>query len=325
MSTVLITGGAGYVGSHVALDLLDAGRRVVIIDDLSTGSQEAVPQAASFFCGDIRDEELTARVIAECDVAAIVHMAAMASVPESVADPVRCHSINVAGTQSLLQAAAQNGVTGFIFSSTSTVYDENAPLPFCEDAPTGPISPYAITKLAGEELLRQQTAMRGVVLRYFNVAGADPLLRAGDRKRDSTLLIKSALECAAGKRAGLKIFGDDYPTADGTCVRDYVHVSDIARAHRLALDYVDGGGQSDVFNLGVGRGFSVREVLSAVRQVTAMDFAEEIAPRREGDPPSIYANSDKARRVLHFVPQRPQLETIVADAWAWERHLQPAD
>lgn len=315
--TVLLTGGAGYVGGHVALALHDAGWRIVVLDDLSTGDRRGVLSAAVFYEGEIGDGALLDSIFAKHDIAAVLHLAAVASVPESVANPARCDKINRRDSAVLIGAARKRNISRFIFSSTSVVYDENAAPPFAEDAPLRPISPYAESKLAAEKELAA-AGMQFAVLRYFNVGGADAKGRAGNYKKHDTTLIKSALECAAGKRPHLNIYGTDYPTPDGTCIRDYIHVSDIAAAHVLALDYLMNGGKPDIFNLGLGRGFSVREVVVAAKKITGVDFLEKETARREGDPAMIYANAQKARRVLGFAPKAETLEEIIADAWAWE-------
>ena len=321
--TILLTGGAGYIGAHIALELLDANRRVVVLDDLSTGDRKSIPPQAIFAEGDIRDSALLDSISRSENAGAIIHAAAVASVPESIADPARCRDININGANAVIQAARRSGIPYVVFSSTSAVYDENAPAPFAEDSPTSPISPYAESKLAAEKTLAKiaetDSNFRFASLRYFNVAGADPSLRTGDRKRAATTLIKSALECAAGKRPYVDIFGADYPTPDGTCVRDYIHVSDIARAHLLALAHLENGGDSEVFNLGIGRGFSVREIIAAAKSITGIDFMTRESPRRPGDPAAIVADISKANRVLGFRPHYADLEKIIADAWAWEK------
>lgn len=318
----LLTGGAGYVGAHVALALRDAGWRIVILDNLSAGKREGVLPEAVFCEGEVGDAALLDSVFSAHRFAAVLHLAAISSVPDSTADPARCDKINRADSQILIDAARKFGVPHFIFSSTSVVYDEDAAPPFSEESPLRPKSPYAASKLAAEQILAAQDAPRFAALRYFNVGGADPQLRAGNRKRRDTTLIKAALECAAGVRPHLHICGRDYPTADGTGVRDYVHVSDIADAHILALNYLRNGGESGAFNLGLGRGFSVLEVIAAAKKITGADFPIYDAPRREGDPATIYGNPDKARRLLGFAPKHDSLEIIVAHSWAWEQKLQ---
>lgn len=321
--TILLTGGAGYIGGHVALALHDDGWRTVILDDLSTGDRRGVLPSAVFYEGDIGDGALLDSIFAKHNIAAVLHLAAVASVPESVANPARCDKINRQDSAVLIDAARKRNVFYFILSSTSAVYDENASPPFAEDALLRPISPYAETKLAVEQRLAAVGGMQYTVLRYFNVGGADANGRAGNYKKCDTTLIKSALECAAGNRPHLNIYGTDYPTADGTCIRDYIHVSDIAAAHVLALNYLINGGMPDIFNLGLGRGFSVREVIAAVKKVTGVNFAEKESARRKGDPAAVYANAQKAWRGLGFTPKFPELEKIIADSWVWER-AQPA-
>lgn len=320
MKTALLTGGAGYIGSHVGLALQDAGWRIVIVDDLSTGAREAIPPGVAFYEGEIGDESLLETAFSKHSIDAVVHLAAVASVPESVADPEKCDRINRRDTGTLVRVARHCRVPHFVFSSTSVVYDENTPPPYAEDSPLGPKSPYAASKLAAERIIAAAGFSGFAVLRYFNVGGADKQLRAGCRKAKDTTLIQSALECASGRRPLLCIYGTDYPTADGTCVRDYVHVSDIATAHVLALDYLQVGGASDVFNLGLGRGFSVREVIDVARKVTGIDIPVQDAPRREGDPPAIFADASKAKRTLEFLPAAQTLDGIISDSWAWVRH-----
>ena len=318
----LLTGGAGYIGAHVALALQDAGWRVVVLDDLSTGSREGVSPQCAFYEGEIGDAALLDSIFSAHSFAAVLHLAAVASVPESVAAPARCDKINRRDMQTLIDAARAHNAPHFIFSSTSAVYDEDGAPPFAEDAPLRPQSPYAESKLAGERMLAAADSLRFAALRYFNVGGADPQLRAGNRKRGDTTLIKAALECAAGVRPHLEICGRDYPTPDGTGVRDYIHVSDIAAAHASALSYLQNGGESGAFNLSLGRGFSVLDVVAAAKKATGADFPLRDAPRREGDPATIYGSPQKARRLLGFAPQFDSLEAIVAHSWAWERMLQ---
>ena len=324
-SPILVTGGCGYIGAHLVFALLDASYRVVVLDDLSTGFREALPAGVDFIHGDIRDASLLSGLFKDYGIGAVIHAAAVASVPESVSDPSRCYSVNVEGTGVLLESMVTHGVFHLVFSSTSGVYDESMLAPFAEDSALGPLNPYARSKLQGEEVIASFAA-RGVsasILRYFNVGGADPSLRAGDRKGTATTLIKSAFLCALGRRPYLSVFGTDYDTADGTCIRDYVHVSDIASGHLLALRHLFSGGRGGVavFNLGVGRGFSVREVIAAVKRVVGVDFALRDAERRAGDPSCLYADMTKAQDVLSFRPLYEDLDVIVRHGWAWERHL----
>lgn len=316
--SLLITGGAGYIGGHVALALHNAGYPLIILDDLSTGHRAGILPAAKFYAGDIGDQQLLNTIFTAHSITAVFHLAAVASVPESIADPTKCDRINRQSAAVLINAARRHAVPYFIFSSTSAVYDENGTPPFAEDSPLRPLSPYAETKLATEQYLAAAAQPSFAILRYFNVGGADENRRAGNHKAKDTTLIKSALECAAGKRKSLHIYGTDYPTPDGTGIRDYIHVSDIAKAHVLALNYLLAENNSDIFNLGLGRGFSVREIVTAVKKVTHVDFPTVDKPRRQGDPAVIYSNPQKAARHLNFAPCFPALEKIIADAWAWE-------
>lgn len=318
--TVLLSGGAGYIGGHVALALREHGWQIVVLDDLSTGNRAGVLSDSVFIEGNIGDRELLDSLFTAHQFTAVLHLAAVASVPESVAAPVRCDKINRQYSEVLINAAREHRTPYFIFSSTSVVYDENGTPPFAEEAALRPTSPYAASKLAAEQLLHATAHPHYAILRYFNVGGADPKLRAGNHKKKDTTLIKSALECVSGKRPHLLLYGTDEPTADGTCVRDYIHVSDIAAAHVLALEYLINGGKSDIFNIGLGRGFSVREVITAVRQITGNNFKVIESARREGDPATIIGNAQKAARILGFAPRHGDLHKIITDAWAWERH-----
>ena len=315
--SVLLTGGAGYIGGHVALALRERGWRVTAADDLSVGNRAAILPETAFYEGDIGDDNFLRALFAAEKFDAVAHLAAVASVPESVADPARCDLVNRVGSEKIIKMAQEHGVRHFVFSSTSAVYDESGEPPFAEDAPLRPISPYAASKLAAEKCLAA-SGLSHAILRYFNVGGVDAKMRAGNYKKSDTTLIKSALECASGRRPCLHIYGTDYPTPDGTGVRDYIHVSDIAAAHALALDYLRDGGKSDIFNLGLGRGFSVREVAAAAKEVSGVNFAVKDMPRREGDPATVFSNPQKARQLLGFTPASPDLKTIIADSWAWE-------
>jgi len=322
--TILVTGGAGYIGSQMALDLADAGERVVVLDNLSTGYAWAVPAGVPLVVGDTGDQALVAKLIREHNVEAIIHFAASIVVPDSVADPLGYYRNNTVNSRALIECAVKNGVRNFIFSSTAAVYGNPAEIPVKEDAPTQPISPYGWSKLMTEIMLRDAGSALGlnyVILRYFNVAGADPQCRGGQTSKLSTHLIKVAAETALGLRPKLDIFGADYPTPDGTCIRDYIHVSDLTRAHSDALRYLRTGGRSLTLNCGYGHGFSVKEVVEMVKRVSGVDFRVEIAPRRPGDPDSIVANSQAARVALGWQPRFDDLSTIVAHALAWEREL----
>ena len=321
---VLVTGGAGYIGSHMALALLDRGEGVVVLDNLVTGVRAQVPAQATFVEGDIADEDLVTRVLAEQNIQAIVHFAGSVVVPESVADPLKYYGNNTAATRNLLDAAVRAGIEQFIFSSTAAVYGiTDAPL-VDEDAPKEPPSPYGRSKLMTEWMLADlsaATALRYVVLRYFNVAGADPLGRTGQSTPGATHLIKRACQAALGRVPKLGIFGSDFPTRDGTGVRDYIHVTDLIGAHLLALDHLRGGGVSETFNCGYGSGFSVLEVIDAIERVTGITVPAERQPRRPGDPPMIVADSSKLKAALGWQPQYASLDTIVDHAFRWEKNL----
>ena len=322
--SILVTGGAGYIGSHMVHALVDAGERVVVLDDLSTGFDWAVAPAATLVRGDIGDQTLVGRLIAQHGVAAIIHFAGSVVVPESVAEPLRYYGNNTAKSRALIECAVKDGVKQFIFSSTAAVYGNPDRVPVGEDDPTAPLSPYGWSKLMTEVMLRDAGAAHGlahVALRYFNVAGADPALRTGQSTKGATHLIKVAVETALGKRAKMQVFGHDYPTPDGTCVRDYIHVTDLVRAHAAALAYLRGGGASATLNCGYGRGFSVLDVIETVKRVSGVDFAVETAPRRAGDPAQIVAGSDRIRATLGWRPQFDDLAVIARDALAWERKL----
>jgi UDP-glucose 4-epimerase len=322
--TILVTGGAGYIGSHMVHALSDAGEPVVVLDNLSTGFRFLVPGKVPFVVGSTGDRKLVEETIARHRVDAIIHFAASIVVPDSVADPLGYYANNTMNTCALLDTAIKAGVRQFIFSSTAAVYGNAEKVPVREDAPTAPISPYGTSKLMSEIMLHdtgKAHGLRFVVLRYFNVAGADPKLRTGQSTPLATHLIKVACEVALGKRAKIDVFGTDYATPDGTCVRDYIHVSDLARAHSAALAYLRRGGDSATFNCGYGRGASVFEVIDAVKRASGRNFAVEIAGRRPGDPPSLVADVSRIRSTLDWKPQFENLDTIVGHALAWERRL----
>ena len=321
---VLVTGGAGYIGSHMVLELLDAGEQVVVLDNLTTGFWWAVPPEAAFVQGDMGDQALVLRLIAEHDVKAIVHFAAKIVVPESVADPLGYYLNNTVRTRALLESAVQGGVKHFIFSSTAAVYGEPAMNPVPEDIALNPVSPYGRSKLMTEWMLQDVSRAHDlgyVILRYFNVAGADPRGRSGQSSPRATHLIKVACQTALGDRAFMEIFGEDYATPDGTCLRDYIHVSDLARAHMAALTHLRAGGASDIFNCGYGRGYSVKQIVDVVKQVSGVDFKARMSPRRPGDPAAIVARADRIRDVLGWQPRLDDVEKIVAGALAWEKSL----
>jgi UDP-glucose 4-epimerase len=322
--TVLVTGGAGYIGSHMVHMLAEAGQSVVVLDNLSTGFAWTLPKAVPLIVGDTGDQVLVSRLLAEHGVDAIVHFAASLVVPESMADPLGYYRNNTANSRSLIESAVKANVKHFIFSSTAAVYGNPQSNPVREGDATVPISPYGMSKLMTEIMLRDAAAAHGftyAVLRYFNVAGADPQLRTGQATKGATHLIKVALETALGRRAKIDVFGTDYDTPDGTCIRDYIHVSDLVQAHADALAYLRTGGQSSTFNCGYGRGFSVLDVIGTVKKVAGVDFAVELTGRRPGDPAEIVASSRRIRDALGWQPRFDDLPTIVGHALAWEKKL----
>ena len=322
--TVLVTGGAGYIGSHMVHEFADAGEPVVVLDNLSTGFRYLIPTSVPFVAGNTGDRALLNDLITRHAITAIVHFAASIVVPESVSDPLGYYSNNTMNTCTLLDVAIKTGVRHFIFSSSAAVYGTAEKVPVPESAPTVPVSPYGMSKLMTEIILHDAAKAHGlkfVSLRYFNVAGADPKLRTGQASLAATHLIKVACETAVGKRAKMEIFGKDYPTPDGTCIRDYIHVTDLVQAHSSALAYLRNGGASTTLNCGYGRGASVFEVVDAVRRVSGRDFPVEISGRRPGDPPALIANVDRIRATLPWRPQFQNLDTIVAHALAWEKQL----
>ncbi len=322
--SVLVTGGAGYIGSHMVLALLDAGEDVVVIDNLSTGYRWAVAPGAKLIVADIADTATVEDAIQERAVDAIIHFAGSIVVPDSVADPLGYYLNNTVKSRALIATAVACGVKNLIFSSTAAVYGNPAQNPVTETAALAPVSPYGSSKLMTEMMLADTAIahdFRYVALRYFNVAGADPRGRSGQSTPRATHLIKVACETALGKRRELQIFGTDYPTNDGTCVRDYIHVTDLASAHSAALAYLREGGKSDIFNCGYSKGYSVKEVVDAVKRVSGVDIRAMPAPRRDGDPAAIVAASDKIRQVLGWKPEHDDLDRIVAQALAWERKV----
>jgi len=322
---VLVTGGAGYVGSHAVLALLDAGWPVAVIDDLSTGFDWAVPEGAFFEEGDIADADLVGRMIEEHRIGAIMHFAGSVVVPDSVVDPLRYYANNTVKSRALIESAVKGGVGHFIFSSTAATYGIPESIPVAEDAATQPINPYGWSKLMTERMLKDSAAaypLNFCALRYFNVAGADPEGRAGQSTAGATHLIKVAVEAAVGRRGHVDVYGTDYDTPDGTGVRDYIHVSDLAAAHVHALErLIAAPGESLILNCGYGRGFSVLEVLDAVDRATNRKVERRLCPRRAGDPPALVADNKAILAALPWRPTRADLDTIVADALAWERKL----
>jgi len=321
---VLVTGGAGFIGSHMVLALLDAGEKVIVLDNLSTGFRWAVPPAATLVVGDVGDQDLVRTVIRKYGVQSIVHFAGSIVVPESVADPLGYYNNNTVKSRALMEAAVATGLKQFIFSSTAAVYGNPAENPVSETAQPAPMSPYGWSKLMTEVMLADTSRAHDfnyVALRYFNVAGADPKGRSGQSTPRATHLIKVACETALGQRAHMDVFGTDYPTHDGTCIRDYIHVTDLISAHVAALDYLRTGGKSEIFNCGYSKGFSVLEVIEAVKRVSGVDFDVRLVPRRPGDPAAIVAGSQKIRDQLGWQPRHDDLDEIVRHALSWEDHL----
>jgi UDP-glucose 4-epimerase len=323
MSTILVTGGAGYIGSHVVRQLGERGEKLVTLDNLSSGFKSAVLHG-DFVQGDTGDAALVADVLKKHKVDTVLHFAAHIQVPESVAQPLKYYRNNTANTRTLLECCVQAGVKHFVFSSTAAVYGMPETGLASEDSPTVPINPYGMSKLMSEIMLRDVAAvtpLRYVALRYFNVAGADPGGRIGQCTPQATHLIKVACEHVVGKRKRIEIFGTDYDTPDGTCVRDYIHVEDLAAAHLKALDYLRNGGAPVTLNCGYGRGFSVREVLAEVARVAGARLAVVESGRRAGDPPQLIAAADRIRQSLGWTPRHQDLAGIVATALAWEKRL----
>jgi UDP-glucose 4-epimerase len=324
MGTILVTGGAGYIGSHTVLQLRARGEQVVVLDNLSTGFRQAVIDAP-LVVAEVGDREQVLAVIRRYGVDTVMHFAAHTIVPESVRDPLKYYGNNTCSTRNLLQVCNETGIRHVVFSSTAAVYGIPNGDYAEESSPTVPINPYGTSKLMSEWMLRDlslATDLRHVVLRYFNVAGSDPSGRIGQSTRLATLLVKVACEASVGKRPHVSIFGTDYPTPDGTGVRDYIHVEDLATAHLAALDYLRKGGESSTFNCGYGHGYSVREVLDAVQRVSGKPLTIREEPRREGDPPVLVARAERVRSVLAWQPKLDNLETIVRTSLGWEERLQ---
>jgi len=322
--SVLVTGGAGFIGSHMVLELLDAGEDVFVLDNLSTGFRWAVPAEAKFVEGDVGDHALVRRLLRRNPIDAIIHFAGSIVVPESVADPLGYYLNNTCKSRSLLAVAVKTKIPHFIFSSTAAVYGIAKISPVTEDVEPTPISPYGSSKLMTEIMLRDTAKahpLRYVALRYFNVSGADPKGRSGQSTPHATHLIKVASQAALGERVYLEVFGTDYPTPDGTCLRDYIHVTDLVGAHLDALRYLRQGGKSEVLNCGYGRGFSVLDVIASVKSAAKSDFAVRMGPRRSGDPAALVAKAGRIREVFGWKPRYDDLDTIVGHALNWERHL----
>jgi UDP-glucose 4-epimerase len=323
MSRILVTGGAGYIGSHVALQLRTRGEEIVVLDNLSTGFRDAV-RGAPLVVGDVGDRELVERVLNEHGIDTVIHFAAHTIVPESVRDPLKYYGNNTCGTRSLLASCAAAGVRHFVFSSTAAVYGMPASGIADEETPTCPINPYGSSKLMSETMLRDLSAatpLRHVILRYFNVAGCDPEGRIGQSTLNATLLIKVACEHAVGKRDRLEVFGSDYDTPDGTCIRDFIHVDDLAAAHLNALDHLRDNGESLTVNCGYGHGYSVREVIETVERVAQRQLNVIDKPRRLGDPRMLIARTERLVERFGWKPRHDDLEFIVRTAYAWEQRL----
>jgi len=323
-TSVLVTGGAGYIGSHMSFALTDKGERVVVLDDLSTGVRAQVSTGATFIEGKVGDAALVRRIIRDYQVESVIHFAGSIVVPESVAEPLRYYANNTLASHALIETCVQEGVRHFIFSSTAAVYSADAAQPLSETAPKLPISPYARSKLMTEWMLEdtaRASEFKYIALRYFNVAGADPKGRTGQSTPRATHLIKRAAQAALGRIPYLEILGTDYPTRDGTGVRDYIHVSDLIDAHVLALEALRAGGDSDCFNCGYGRGTSVREVVGEMERITGRPLPVREGPRRPGDPPMLVADSTKLQNRLGWRPRHDDLADIVRSALAWERRF----
>jgi UDP-glucose 4-epimerase len=319
---VLVTGGAGYIGSHTALALMERNEDVVILDNLQKGHRRAVKDA-KFYQGDIKDNEILDKVFNENEIDAVIHFAAESLVGESVENPLKYYRNNVGGTMNLLAGMKRHSVSRIVFSSTAAAYGEPESTPILETDKTNPTNPYGETKLAIEKMMKwfdQAYGIRYIALRYFNAAGAHMSGEIGEDHQPETHLIPIVLSVALGKRESIGIFGDDYPTPDGTCIRDYIHVTDLADAHLLALDRLRAGGESAVYNLGSGTGFSVKEIIEVAREVTGHAIPQVIAPRRAGDPAVLIASSEKIKKELGWNPRYDDIRTIISSAWEWHKN-----
>lgn len=324
--SILVVGGAGYIGSHAVHQLHDRGEKVVIIDNLETGNKQAIHANSSFYEGDIRDIDFLRSVFASESIDAVIHFAANSLVGESMENPLKYYDNNVHGTQMLLEAMVEYNVKNIVFSSTAATYGEPDTVPITEDMATNPANPYGETKLAMERMIEWADKAYGikyVSLRYFNVAGARQTGEIGEDHDPETHLIPIILQAALNKRPSVTIYGDDYNTPDGTCIRDYIHVEDLIDAHLLALKYLQQGGKSEIFNLGSSQGFSVKELVDTARSITGKEIPAVIGPRRAGDPSTLIASSTKAREILGWNPARTSIEEIMKDAWNW--HLTHPD
>ena len=317
---LLVLGGAGYIGSHTAVELLDRGHEVVIADNLITGYKQAVPKEAVFYQGDIRDYNFLNNLFKTEKIDAVIHFAAFSLVGESVTNPLKYYENNLYGTKVLLQAMIDNNVDKIVFSSTAATYGEPENIPILESDRTCPTNPYGETKLAMEKMMKWSAnayQLRYVSLRYFNACGAHKSAKIGEAHNPESHLIPLVLQVPNGKRESVSIYGTDYDTPDGTCIRDYIHVTDLAKAHILAVEYLMKGGESNVFNLGNGVGYSVREVIETARRVTGHPIPAVEIPRRAGDPARLVASGEKAKEILGWKPEITELEDIIRSAWAW--------
>lgn len=318
---ILVTGGAGYIGSHTVKALLEANHQVVVIDNLSRGHKDALPSQVPFYNVDIKSDEVE-DILKRHNIEGIMHFSAHSQVGESMVNPSIYYENNVVGSYHLIETARKVGVPYFVFSSTAAVYGEPEEIPIVETAKWNPTNVYGRTKLMIEDMLRDYSSIYGqkfVALRYFNAAGADPSGTIGEDHTPETHLIPLILEAALGKRDSITIFGQDYDTTDGTCVRDYVHVNDLASAHILAMEYLHKGGESTVFNLGSGHGFSVQEIVDAAKEITGVDFKVEYGPRRAGDPSTLIASSNKIKNLLGWNPIHSEVKQVIRDAWKWHQ------
>lgn len=322
---ILVTGGAGYIGSHTALTLLEAGYDVVVYDDLSTGRAEAVLPPSRLVVADLAETDRLDALMRDEGFAAVLHFAGSIVVPESVENPLKYYDNNTGNTTELIRLAVKNRIPRFIFSSTAAVYGMPSTQAVTEDSPLDPINPYGRSKLMSEWVLQDTAAAHPefsyIALRYFNVAGADPKGRAGQSTPNATHLFKAASQAALARREALHVFGTDYPTPDGTCIRDYIHVTDLSQAHVLALRHLEQGNPSGVFNCGYGRGYSVREIVAAVKKASGVDFPVIDSPRRAGDPPALVADCSRIRRTMGWTPRHDDIHEIALSAYTWEQRL----
>lgn len=319
--SIMVLGGAGYIGSHTVYELIDNGESVIVADNLQTGHIEAVHPDAKFYKGDIRDKEFLNTVFKNENIDAVIHFAASSLVGESMTNPLKYYDNNLCGTKVLLESMISNGIDKIVFSSTAAVYGEPQNIPILENDRTEPTNTYGETKLAMEKMFKwtgNAHNLRYVSLRYFNACGAHKSGKIGEEHNPETHLIPLILQVPEGKREFISIYGDDYDTKDGTCIRDYIHVSDLARAHILAVKYLRNGGKSDIFNLGSGSGYSVKEVIETARKVTSHPIPAKVEKRREGDPAKLVASSEKAEKILYWKPEITSMEKIISSAWKYK-------